>query len=64
MVESGRCMKCRESRDIEEGVVVKTKRGGYMLKGKCRECGTTICKIMSGDKALGLIESGEVKKGY
>ncbi len=64
MAESGRCMKCRESRDIEEGVVVRTKRGGYMLKGKCGKCGTTICKIMSEGKALGLIESGEVEKRY
>jgi hypothetical protein len=41
----GYCMKCKEMREIQDPKEVTTKNGRAMTKGKCPECGTTICKI-------------------
>ena len=42
---TGYCMKCRESRDIQEAQQVIMKNGRPATRGKCGECGTTIFRI-------------------
>lgn len=60
----GRCMKCKEQKDMKSPQVVKTARGGYMAKGKCAECGCGMCKILSENDAQKAIKSGEAKKAF
>ena len=62
MVE-GRCMKCKKSKEMKNPVIVQTARGGYMAKGKCPDCGTTLCAMMSKDNAEKAIKAG-AKKSY
>ena len=47
---------------MNEPMMHMTAKGGYMAKGKCPTCGTTMCSIMGKDKAQGLMDSGEVPK--
>ncbi len=47
----GRCMKCRENREMENIKIEQTKKGTYMAKGKCKVCGTNMAKILSKDQA-------------
>jgi hypothetical protein len=42
-----RCMKCKSQKEMVDAVMTKTSRGGYMVKGKCKECGCGMCRIMS-----------------
>lgn len=42
----GYCVKCKAKREIQEGKEVVNARGMKMMKGKCPECGTTMCRIM------------------
>ena len=42
---TGYCMKCRESREIEDAQQVTMKNGRPATRGKCGECGTTMFKI-------------------
>jgi hypothetical protein len=59
------CVKCKKKgQKMKDPVIVRTKRGGFMSKGKCPDCGTTMCAMMSKDNAEKAIESGEAKKGY
>ena len=44
------CMKCRKKVSSEVKEENPTKRGTILQKGECPECGTTICKIVSGKK--------------
>tara|TARA_Y100000310_G_scaffold106923_1_gene105366 strand:- start:2445 stop:2633 length:189 start_codon:yes stop_codon:yes gene_type:complete len=60
----GRCMKCSEQKTMKDVNMTQTSRGGYMGKGKCESCGTTICRICSKDDALKSIDSGEAKKAF
>ena len=60
----GYCVKCKAKKGLTEPVVNMTKRGGFMAKGKCPDCGTTMCKIMSKDNAEKAISDGTAKKGY
>jgi hypothetical protein len=46
-----RCMKCKDNKDMKDIQIVKTKRGGFMAKGKCVQCECGMCKIMSKDQA-------------
>lgn len=46
MVE-GRCMKCKKQVTMKDPKETKTARGTLMFKGKCPECGTTVCRIGS-----------------
>ncbi len=48
----GRCMRCKgpkEMKDIEE---VPMKNGSTMAKGKCVDCGCTVCKILGKKKPV------------
>lgn len=62
MVEA-RCMKCKEAKEMKNPEIVQTARGGYMAKGKCPTCGTTMCAMMSKDNAEKAIKAG-AKKSY
>ncbi len=44
MVE-GYCMKCKKKVQMKDVKMTKTKRGTAMAKGKCPNCGTTVCRI-------------------
>jgi len=60
----GRCMKCQEQKTMKDVDMTQTKRGGYMAKGKCESCGTTVCRICGKDNAMKMVESGEAKKAF
>ena len=60
----GRCMKCKEQKDMKEAQIVKTARGGFMAKGKCDTCDTGMCKIMSESDAEKTVQEGKAKKAY
>jgi len=48
MVIKRKCMKCKQEGDVE-GVVETTKNGRKMFRGKCPNCGVTICQFMPKD---------------
>ena len=59
------CVKCKKKgQKMKDPVIVQTKRGGFMAKGKCPDCGTTMCAMMSKEKAEKAIASGKAKKGF
>ncbi len=60
----GRCMKCKEQKDMKDAQVVQTARGGFMAKGCCKVCGCGMCKILSKDDAVSVVAKGEAKKAY
>lgn len=43
---TGFCCKCKKKVEMINSKEVKTKKGLKMLKGKCKTCGTTVCKIL------------------
>jgi len=59
------CVKCKKKgQKMKDAVMNKTQRGGFMAKGKCPDCGTSMCAMMSADNAEKAIKSGAAKKGY
>ena len=60
----GRCMKCQTQKKMKNAEITQTSRGGFMAKGKCESCGTTVCKMCSKVDADKAIASGEAKKAY
>ena len=65
MVE-GYCVRCKDKggtkkRTMKDPSIVQTARGGYMAKGKCADCGTNMCAMMSKDNAEKAIEEGAKK---
>ena len=61
----GYCVKCKAKKtNIKDPVMSKTSKGGFIAKGKCPDCGTTVCRIMGKDAAEAAMASGEVKKGF
>ena len=64
MTIEGRCMKCKQQREMKDVQMTRTSRGGYMAKGKCSVCGTTICRIMSKVNAEKAVSDGEAEKAY
>ena len=64
MVE-GYCVKCKKKGvKVKDASIGQTARGGYMAKGKCPHCGTTVCAMMSKEKAEKAVKSGEAKKNF
>lgn len=63
MALEGRCMKCKESREMKDVEMHKTSRGGFMAKGKCSVCGCGMCKIRSAADAEADMAGG-VKKAF
>ena len=58
------CVKCKKKgQKMVDPVIVQTSRGGYMAKGKCPDCSTTMCAMMSKDNAEKAIVDG-AKKGF
>ena len=43
---TGYCMKCRESKEIEDAEHVTMKNGRPAIRGKCKPCGTTMYRIL------------------
>ncbi|MEA3414029.1 MAG: DUF5679 domain-containing protein [Nanoarchaeota archaeon] len=59
------CVKCKKKGQLmKDPQITKTSRGGFMAKGKCPDCGTTMCAMMSKENAEKAINSGEAKKAY
>jgi len=59
------CVKCKKKgQEMQDVKIVKTKRGGYMAKGKCKDCGTTMCAMMSEENAEKAVKDGEAEKAY
>ena len=42
---TGYCMKCKESREMQEAEPVTMKNGRPATRGKCAECSTGMYKI-------------------
>ena len=56
------CVKCKKKgQEMKDPAITQTTRGGYMAKGKCPECGTTVCAMMSKDNAEKAIKEGAKK---
>lgn len=61
---TGYCVKCKEKGvELSAPEITQTAKGGYMAKGKHEVCGTTVCAMMSKEKAEKAVEDG-VKKAY
>lgn len=59
------CVKCKKKgQKMKDAVINQTQRGGFMAKGKCPECSTSMCAMMSAVNAEKAIKSNEAKKGY
>jgi len=41
----GYCMKCKKKVEMKDVKTSTTKRNTIMHKGKCAECGTTVCRF-------------------
>lgn len=39
------CVKCKEKKAMAEPEEGRMKNGRPIVKGKCPDCGTTICRI-------------------
>ena len=42
----GYCVKCKKKVEMKDAKVTKTKRGTNMAKGKCPNCGITVCCML------------------
>ena len=42
----GRCMKCKEQVEIQNGEEVVMKNGMKAMKGECGTCGTKVFRIL------------------
>ncbi len=59
------CVKCKKKgQKMKDAVMTQTAKGGFMAKGKCPDCGTVMCAMMSAANAEKAMKSGEAKKGY
>ena len=59
------CVKCKKKgQNMKDAKMTQTARGGYMAKGKCPDCGTTMCAMMSKENAEKAMKSGEAKKSF
>jgi hypothetical protein len=56
------CVKCKKKgQEMKDPAIHKTAKGGYMAKGKCPDCPTTMCAMMSKDNAEKAMEGGAKK---
>ncbi len=39
------CVKCKAKKQMTDPKQEKTKKGGDIVKGKCPDCGTTMCRM-------------------
>ena len=62
MAVVGYCVKCKKKGvEMKDPAIHTTKKGGFMAKGGCPHCGTTVCAMMSKDNAEKAMADG-VKK--
>lgn len=60
---TGYCVKCKEQgAELSAPGIYKTKKGGFMAKGKHAKCGITVCAMMSKDTAEEALENGATKE--
>ena len=53
------CVKCKKKGvEMNDPAMHRTKKGGYMAKGSCPACSTTLCAIMSKENAEKAIADG------
>lgn len=57
-------MKCKEQKEMVDAQMTMTSRGGYMAKGKCKDCGCGMCRIMSKVDAEKAMADGIAKKAF
>ncbi len=58
------CVKCKKKGTVMKNPeVVKTAKGGFMAKGACPTCGTSMCAMLSAENAEKAIKAG-AKKAY
>ena len=57
-------MKCKAQKEMSDAQMTMTARGGYMAKGKCKDCGCGMCKIMSKADAEKAVSASQAKKAY
>jgi len=59
------CVKCKKKgQKMKDAQMNQTARGGFMAKGKCPDCGTVMCAMISKDNAEKAMKSGEAKKAF
>lgn len=59
---TGYCVKCKEKGvTLDNAIMHRTAKGGYMAKGVHTACGTTVCAMMSQANAEAALASGEAK---
>jgi hypothetical protein len=57
------CVKCKEKGvTMNNPMIHITAKGGFMAKGSCPKCSTTLCAMMSKDNADLALKSGEAKR--
>ncbi len=58
---TGYCVKCKEKREMKNPEIGKTSRGGFIAKGKCSVCGTSMSAMMSQENAEKAVKEGAKK---
>ena len=59
---TGYSVKAKKKVEIVDPKIHKTKKGGFMAKGKCPETGITVCAMMSKENAEKAIADGVPKE--
>lgn len=63
MAVTAYCVKCKEKGvEMKDPKIHTTAKGGFMAKGQHEKCGTTMCAMMSKEKADKAVEDGEAEK--
>ena len=45
-MEKGYCMRCKKQMEMVGGKITTMKNGRKMMRGKCKKCGTGMCRIL------------------
>jgi hypothetical protein len=45
-VEIGYCVRCKAKKPMADHAKTLNKKGRHYLRGKCEDCGTTMCRIL------------------
>jgi hypothetical protein len=46
------CVKCRAKKPMADHAKTVNKKGRHYLRGKCVDCGTTMCRILKKESAV------------
>jgi hypothetical protein len=49
---AGRCMKCKENREMKDTKFELNAKGRPQVRGKCTKCGTAMFKFLSTEEGL------------